>query len=398
VRPPALLLISLVGRTGTGIAASVSVLYVTQVAGLGIASVGLTLTAATAIAVAASTWLGHLADRLGAREMYAAMFGLQAAATAGLVPVRTVAGYAVVALVLAIADLGYRSAQGAVVHAVVAPPDRLGVLAQVRVVANIGYAVGAGVGGVVLAIDAAAAYRAGLLTTATVLAVAGLLVFRLPRVPRVRLAARPWEVFRDRPFVQFMSLNGVLNIHNTMLNVAVPLWIATRTDAPYWVVSVLLIVNTAAVILFQIRLTRGSDTLSGAGRAGRRSGLLLCLACVVLSATSATPTGATVALLLLAALFHVAGEILESASGWGASYALAPPGLIGQYQGGHAMGRGLGDLIGPALLTTIAIPLGPAGWLLVAAVFAGAGLLVPVVLRRAERGAYPRRQTVPRRS
>ena len=396
VKPSTLLLTSLVGRTGSGVAATVSALYVTQEVGLGIGSVGLTLTAATAIAVAASTWLGHLADRLGAREMYAAMYVLQAIATAGLVPVRSVAAYAAVALTLAIADLGYRSAQGAVIHSVVSPESRLRVRAQVRVAANIGFAAGAGIGGIVLALDSATAYQAGLLSTAALMALTGLLVFRLPRVPRVRPGARSWEVLRDRPFVQFMTLNGVLNIHNSMLNVAVPLWIATRTDAPHWVVSVLLIVNAAAVILFQIRLTRGTDTLTGAGRAGRRAGVLLCLACVALSVTAATPVGLTVALLLLAALLHVGGEILESASGWGASYALAPPGLVGQYQGGHAMGRGLGDLIGPALLTTVAIPLGTAGWLLVAVLFAGAGLLVPVVLRRAAQGSLHGDQTADR--
>ena len=386
VSHPTLLLIAVVSRIGSGIAATVSALYVTQVAGLSLRSVGLTLTAATAVAVTASIWLGHLADRLGAREMFAAMFGLQALATAGLVIVRDVPGYALVVLVLAVADLGYRSSQGAVIHAVVATELRLPVRAQVRVAANIGFAVGAGLGGVVLAVGRPAAYEIGLLATAGLLLITGSLVFRLPRVAAVEAGkSTPWEVLRDRPFVRFMGLNGILNIHNTMLGVAVPLWIATRTDAPHWVISVLLIVNAAAVILLQIRLTRGTDSLTGAARAGRRAGLCLALACAVLSLTTITPTGVTIALLLLAAVAHVIGEILESASGWGASYALAPPDVVGQYQGAHAMGRGLGDLIGPVLLTTLAIPLGPAGWLLAALIFGAAGLLTPVALRTAAR-------------
>jgi MFS family permease len=376
-----LLLIGLVGRLGTGIAATVSALFVTQVAGLSLRSVGLALTAATALAVVASTWLGHLSDRLGAREMYAGMLGLQAFATAGLVLVRGVTGYALVVLALAVADLGYRSAQGAVIHAVVAPEQRLRTRAQVRVAANIGVAAGAGLGGVVLAVGTPTAYEAGLLATAVLLLITASLVFRLPRVPAVSSPARSWEALRDRPFVLFMALNGLLNIHNPMLTVAVPLWIAIGTDAPHWVVSVLLVVNAAAVILLQIRLTRGTDTLPGAGRAGRRAGLLLCLSCAVLSLTSLTSNAVTIALLVVAAILHVGGEILESASGWGASYALSPPTLVGQYQGLHAMGRGLGDLVGPTLLTTVAIPLGPIGWLLVATIFAVAGFLTPVVLR-----------------
>jgi Na+/melibiose symporter-like transporter len=377
-----LLLIGLVSRLGTGIAASVSALFVTQVAGLSLRSVGLALTAATAVAVLASIWLGHLADRLGAREMYAGMLALQAFATGGLVLVRGVAGYALVVLALAVADLGYRSAQGAVIHAVVAPEQRLATRAQVRVSANVGFAGGAGLGGIVLAVGTPIAYKTGLLATAVLLLTTASLVFRLPRVPAVVSPARSWEVLRDRPFVLFMALNGLLNIHNPMLIVAVPLWIAIGTDAPHWVVSVILVVNAAGVILLQIRLTRGMDSLTGAGRAGRRTGLLLCLSCAALSLTSLTSSGLTIALLMLATVFHVGGEILESASGWGASYALAPPGLVGQYQGMHAMGRGLGDLIGPTLLTTLVIPLGTTGWLLMAIIFTTAALLIPLTLRQ----------------
>ncbi|HZX04464.1 MFS transporter [Kribbella sp.] len=381
MRHPTLLLISLVSRIGSGLAASVSALYVTQVVGLAPRSVGLALTATTAVAVAGSIWLGQLSDRLGAREVYAAMFGLQALATVGLVFVSSVPTYVVALLALAIADLGYRSSQGAVIHAVVPATERLAVRATVRVAANIGVAVGAGLGGFALLVGSPTAYRVALLTTAGLLLVTGLLVFRLPRVAAVG-EALSWAVLRDRPFMLFMGLNGVLNMHNSMLTVAVPLWIATRTDVPHWMVSVLLIVNTCAVVLFQIRLTRGTDSLGGAARAGRRAGLLLCLACLVLSVTSLTSTAVTVALLVLAALAHVTGEILESASSWGTSYAVAPPGLVGQYQGAHAMGRGIGDLIGPTLLVAVALPLGGAGWLLIAIIFAVAGLLTPVVLRR----------------
>ncbi|WP_433167164.1 MFS transporter [Kribbella sp. CA-247076] len=390
-----LLLISLVSRLGTGIAASVSALFVTQVAGLSLRSVGLALTAATAVAVAASIWLGHLADRLGAREMYAGLLALQAAATAGLVLVRDVGGYVMVVLALAVADLGQRSAQGTVIHAVVAPDQRLATRARVRVAANLGFAGGAGLGGIVLAVDTPAAYQGGLLATAVLLLITLALVLRLPRVPAVTSPTGSWEVLRDRPFVLFTGLNGLLNIHNPMLIVAIPLWIAVGTDAPHWIVSVLLGVNAIGVVLLQIRLTRGTDSVAGAARAGRRAGVLLALACAALSLTGRTSIAVTVALLVLASIVHVGGEILESASGWGASYALSPPGLVGQYQGAHAMGRGLGDLIGPTLFTAIVIPLGLTGWLLTAATFATAGILTPAVLRTAAPPATPDPHTLP---
>ena len=55
-----------------------------------------------------------------------------------------------------------------------------------------------------------------------------------------------------------------------------------------------------------------------------------------------------------------------------------PPGQSqGQYQGAYAMGRQLGDLVAPLLLTTVAVSWGWPGWLLVAALFLIAGLLIP---------------------
>ncbi|MDX3000304.1 MFS transporter [Kribbella solani] len=393
MRHPTLLLIAVISRIGSGLAASLTVLYVTQFAGLHLRTVGITLTIATAIAVSASIWIGHLSDRLGARDMYIGMFALQAIATGALVQVRSVPAYAIVVLALAVADLGARSSQGAVIHAVVPSADRLAVRATVRVAANLGFAVGAALGSLVLTVGTPQAFRAGLLTTAALIFCTGLLIFRLPRVPAATSgASASWAVLRDRPFVLFMGLNGVLNIHNTMLTVALPLWIATRTNAPHWMVSVILVVNAATVVLCQLRLTRGTDALPGAARAARRSGLLLALSCLILATTSATSTPVTITLLILAALAHVTGEILESASGWSTSYALAPPGLIGQYQGAHAMGRGTGNLLGPTLFTAIALPLGPTGWLLTATLFTAAGLLTPVILRRAQ-PAVPEHET-----
>lgn len=104
---------------------------------------------------------------------------------------------------------------------------------------------------------------------------------------------------------------------------------------------------------------------------------MLAGACVVLALTDATSGVVTVGLLIVAALIHVLGEMLQSAGGWGISFELAPPGAQGQYQGAYAMGRQLGDLVAPLLLTTVAISWGWPGWLLVAALFLIAGLLIP---------------------
>jgi hypothetical protein len=158
---------------------------------------------------------------------------------------------------------------------------------------------------------------------------------------------------------------------------------------------VLLLVNVASVVLLQIRLTRGSDDLSGAARAGLRAGSALAAACLLLAVSDGTSGFLTVAVLIGAALVHALGEILESASGWGVSFALATPGQTGQYQGAHAMGRGLGDLAGPLVLTAVAVSTGWPGWLAIAAIFLATGLAIPMVLRHATGLAPDGGQRVP---
>ncbi|HEU4947537.1 MAG TPA: MFS transporter [Kribbella sp.] len=374
-----LLCTTAVSMIGRGVTATIAALFATQVVGLGLREVGLALTAVAGIAVCLSTWLGHLGDRWGVRGVYAGLQVVEAAGVGSLAWVRDIRMFFVAVLLIAVADVGLRSAQGTVIQGIVAADQRVRTRAVVRVVSNIGIAAGGAAGGVVLALDRADGYTFALRATGLLLLLAAGLSMLLPAVPQTvrEPGTRRWEVLRDRPFLQFMALNGILNIHNPMLKTAIPIWVAVGTDAPKWIVSVVFGVNVVSVVLLQIRLSRGTDTLRGATRAGRRSGVALAIACILLALSDVTSQALTIGVLLAAALVHVLGEILESASGWGVSFAVAAPGLTGQYQGVHAMGRGVGDLVGPVLLTSVAVSAGWSGWLLVALIFAIAGFLVP---------------------
>jgi hypothetical protein len=213
----------------------------------------------------------------------------------------------------------------------------------------------------------------------------------MPAVSPVPAASGPSALtaVRDRRFLVFVGLDGVLSMHGALAQVGIPLWVATATDAPRWIISVLLVLNSAAVILLQVRISRGTEHLDGAARAGRRAGLLLAVTCLVLALSDAASGAVTIGLLVAAALAHVLGEMLQSAGGWGISFELAPPGAQGQYQGAYAMGRQVGDLVAPLLITTVAVSWGWPGWLLTAGVFLIAGLFVPVVVQEPERVMQP---------
>lgn len=381
--PPAvrrLILATLVNTLGNGVYAAVGALYLTRAAGLSVAHVGVGLTVAALVGLVTSTPLGVVADRLGPNRAYVGFLLLQTLTMTALTQVRSFVPYVVVAGVTAIADSGQRGAKGALIAGLSPADQRVRTRAILRVATNVGMGAGMGLAGIVLAVDRREVYVIALLANAaTYLVTAGLVRFGMPEVDKVPSAGGPsgLTALADRRFLAFVALDGVLTMHAALAQVGIPLWVATATDAPRWMISVLLVINSVAVILLQVRVARGTEQLSGAARAGRRAGLLLAGACVVLALTDATSGAVTVGLLIVAALVHVLGEMLQSAGGWGISFELAPPGAQGQYQGAYAMGRQLGDLVAPLLLTTVAISWGWPGWLLVAALFLAAGLLIP---------------------
>jgi MFS family permease len=393
--PPAvrsLIVATVVNTLGNGVYAAVGALYLTRAAGLSVSQVGVGLTIAALIGLAASTPLGVVADRLGPNRTYVGFLLLQAVTMTALTQVRSFGLYVVVAGVTAIADAGQRGAKGAVIAGVSPADQRVRTRAIIRVATNVGMGAGMGLAGIVLAVDRREVYVIALLANAaTYVVTAGLVRFRMPTVAPVPRAAGPSALtaVRDRRFLVFVALDGVLTMHAALAQIGIPLWVATATDAPRWLISVLLVLNSVAVILLQVRVARGTEHLSGAARAGRRAGLLLALACLVLAVTDATSGTVTIVLLIAAALAHVLGEMLQSAGGWGVSFELAPEGAQGQYQGAYAMGRQLGDLVAPLILTTVAVSWGWPGWLLVAAVFLAAGLLIPVSVGSAAREVTP---------
>ncbi|WP_426509690.1 MFS transporter [Dactylosporangium sp. McL0621] len=374
-----LALISLINTTGTGLWMVSSPLYLTRYAGLSIAATGLALTATGLVCMVASAPMGYVADRLGAREVFVAGLVAQALGTAAFALVHNVWVYLLIGVPLAVADAAQRAAKGAVIGGAVPPEDRVRTRAYLRSVTNVGIAVGSALAGVALAVDTRWAYVALILGDALTYCIAAALASRLERIPRHahEPGAPRLVALRDRPFLAFVLLDGLLSTHFGLFEVGLPLWIAHRTDAPTWLIAVVYLTNTTAVVLFQVRAARGTDEPRGAARAARRAGLTLLVACGLYALSGHAHATVTIALLVAGALTHVVGELWHSASGWGISFGLSPSDKHGQYQGAYAIGMQLGQMLAPLVVTTLALGWGDPGWLLLGAAFALAGAAMP---------------------
>jgi hypothetical protein len=126
-------------------------------------------------------------------------------------------------------------------------------------------------------------------------------------------------------------------------------------------------------VFFQVRASKGVDDIPASARALRRAGVLLLLSCALYAAASGRSECVAIVVLLVAELAHVTGELLQSAGSWGYGYGLAPEALQGQYQGLFSMNYAVSGMLGPVVVTAVAIGWGWPGWLVIGAAFAVLG-------------------------
>jgi MFS family permease len=365
-----------------------SALYFTRVVGLSPTQVGFGLTVGWAVAFVVAVPLGHLADRRGPRGVAIVLALCTAAALLLLLGVRSFVPFVLAACVYSCAISGLAAARQALLAGIVTAAERTRVRAALAAAINGGIAVGAGLGGLALQVDTAAAYLAVFAVDAVSLAVSALVLLRVPAVaPTVGVHGEPrMAVLRDRPYALVSLLNMVLQLHIPMITLALPLWIVERTSAPGWTVSALLVLNTVSIVLCQVAVANRVTGLAAAVRFIRYAGATLLVACAVFAASGfGAPAWLAVGILLVAAGLQAGAEMMQASGAWEISFGLAPEGRHGQYQGFFGSGFTVARMLGPLLVTTVVLGLGTVGWLLLGAVFVVAAVAMGPAVRWAAR-------------
>ena len=377
--------VTLFNMVGYGVYLTAGVLYFTRGVHLPAAEVGAGLSIAGAVSLATGIPVGHLADRRGARGVYAATLALGAAAMAGLCLVDQFWSFLGFASLVAVAQATAPAARSPLVREF-GGEKPAEFRAYLRSVTNIGISVGALLAGWGVEVGTKHAYVLLLAGSAVCSAVCAGAVLLLPAVaPAPSPAGSRWVALKDRPYALLTVLDGVMAIQYRVLTAALPLWLVDETSAPRWSVSAVMLVNTAIVVFFQVPASRSIDTPKAGGIAFRRAGFAFLGSCAAISLLAGVPTWLAMTLLLVAVVVHTVGELWHAAGGFEVSFALAPPESVGQYQGLFGMGLGLGVTVGPVLLISLCIDWGRPGWWVVGALFAVTGLAVPRAVRLAER-------------
>jgi hypothetical protein len=390
--PRVLAVATLVNTLGNGLFYTTSALFLTRIVGLSVRQVGVGLTIAGVVGLFANVPAGRIAEIAGPRGVLIVTQLFAAGFMAAYAFVHSFWFFVVIVCGELAATNAGQAVRNGLIATAVAGDDRVRTRAYLRSITNLGIGVGSALAGIALHADTRTAYVTLIVADAATFALTALLVTRLPHIaplPRDVGDGPRLVAIRDKPYVSIVALNSLLNIHNGLLEVAVPLWIVRHTTAPRSIVAVIFILNTAMCVVFQIRASRGIDDIPSSARALRRCGALLFLACLLYGLAGGRSRDLAIVLLLVAELFHVCGELLQAAGSWGYGYGLAPDHLQGQYQGLFSMSYGVANMLAPIIVTTIVVGGGLPGWLLIGAMFFAVGIALGPVGRWAEANRPP---------
>jgi len=387
---------------GEGIFLTGSAVFFTQIVGLSAAQVGLGLTMAGVVSFFFAVPLGKQADRIGPKRMWA----LGAVAQAALYLVWPWIGgfFAFLAMMVVLEIVGTAgwSGRGAYTIDVFPRAERVRSQAFMRAALNIGFTLGALVGGLALAFNNDDIVRAVPVLTAVILGANALLIARLPDAPHDRTPApaagsgadqviKPGAL-RNKAFLALTTCDGVLGTNQVLLNVVIPLWLVQETDAPRVLLAWLFGTNTVMAVLLQVAAARGVDSVASSLRAARISAGFFVLSCAIVLVTHDTLGWVTIALVWLGHVTVTGAELFQSAASWGFMSELSDPERLGEYQGAAHIGHTAGSVWAPAAFTFLAMEWGTPGWITIAVIVVVAVLGMGPAARAS--GRYLQRDTV----
>jgi MFS family permease len=386
---------SVLSAFGDGVFLTGSAVFFTQIVGLSAAQVGLGLTIAGVVTFLVAVPLGKLSDRFGAKRVWAISSLIEAVLYLAWLAAGDMVGFVTVMVAVQVVSTASRASRNAYRFDVFPREERVSSNAYFRAARNVGYTFGALVAGLALATNSDDVIRVVPVATAVLLLLNAMLVSRLPsRVATVDEEA-PLEAalegrgrrsaLRNRGFLLMSIFGGVLGTHQVLLNVVIPLWLVEETDAPRVLLAWLFGTNTVLAVLLQVAAARGVVTVDDSLRALRRGAAFFVLSCGIVMVTHDTIGWVTIALVWIGHVTVTGAELFDSAGEWGLQAELSDPARRGEYQGVSQLGYTVGSVWAPAAYTFLAMKWGTPGWLIIAAIVAGAAIAIHPAARAAER-------------
>jgi MFS family permease len=367
---------SLLFSTGEGTFMTGSAVFLTQVVGMSAARVGLAITLTGIAEFLLAYPAGRVVDRFGPKRIWVLTTWGRGACFIALPFVGSFEDYLVVGFVFALFGSAGGSAHQAYVLDVLPKKERIETQAYMYSALNVGFTLGAALGGVALAFDSLTVIRWTPLFAAALMALNAIWIARLPKAPHdLRVASGEARVkptgpgpIRNIGWILVTFFLGTLWTNQVLLNIVIPLWLVDATDAPHVLLAWLFGTNTVLCIFLPAYTSKGVRDLRDAMRYVWFSSAFFVVSCVITMFTHSTVGLVTVLLVWLGHVTVTGAELFISGASWAFEAELMDPRRRGEYQGVQEVSGALGHIWAPALYTFLAMEWGAEGWLVIAGI------------------------------
>jgi MFS family permease len=362
-------------QIGTGLTFPILLLYLHNARGLDLSTAGLVLAATSMAGLATLPAIGYLVDRIGAGRGLVAALGFCAAGTAGFALVHGVAGAFAAAAVYGIGVTGMWNALSTLFARVVPAHLRGGVFGVNYALQNLGFGLGATLGGLALDPRSPRSFQLLFLADAGSFVLFALVMLAAGEVRTAaeeRAAAREAGeaesgeeadearpkasgatgyrlVFQDRALLACAGLNTLLSaVSFSQLNSAFPAWVTGPVGLSPRIVGLAFLANTLVIVFVQLLVLRYLLPGRHRTRAVAAAALLFGTAWLIILAARSLPTPALAAAALVGGLSVFGlGETLLAPSLPALVNDLAEESLRGRYNAVYSLSWQIGPIIGP---------------------------------------------------
>lgn len=329
--------------------------------GLSLRAAGVALAAYGAGGMIAALTGGTLADRLGRKPVVVGSPALGGLAVVGLLLTQAPLAVIAVSFVAGAVSESGRPAVSAMLTDLVPPERRIDAFALFRLVVNLGFAVGTGLGGLLIATYGFAPLFVADAITSWAYAIVALVLLHETR-PRGAAGGRDGPqrgfraVFADRVMRRYWlgTFVGALMFCQPMSTMALALTQRGLSTAVY---GALISTNGVLIICAEFWLS-GRSRHFPAHRVMALGSVLLGVGFALTGAV-----GRSIPLLVATVLIWTTGEMLGSPTGQAYLAAIAPPDLRGRYAGAVGLAWSLAFTVGPVLGTVALEHGGGSYWL-----------------------------------
>jgi MFS family permease len=341
-----------VDALGSGLYLPLTLLFIQQVTGLPATTVGLGVTVAATLGLAANPLAGVLIDRFDARTVLVGTYVIRALGFALYPLVDGFGPLIAVAAVVAVGDRAYYPAAGSYVAVLTEGGGRDRLYAFQATARNVAF----GLGGLLSAAAVSFAGRDGFALIAALNAVSFVVAAAcLLLSGGVKGARRPGEkpggyrhVLSDRPFMGLVVAEQAFTLAHLILSVGLPLYAVSVLDAPPALLGVLYTLNTLLIAAGQLPV-RHTQRRARRTHAMALAGGVFMLSCTLYAATALLPPGLSrIAGLVAATLVFTLAELLHTAPAAALAAGAAPAALRGRYLAVHQMTWAVGQVVAPA--------------------------------------------------